>query len=155
MKYTPLPKVDETLAQLAGTTVFSNLDANSGFWQIPLAAESRLLTTFTTPFGRFYFNKLPFGISSELFQKWMSGILLGLDGVVCQINDVLIFGVSQEEHDSRLIAALQRIKRARVTLNAEKCQFSKIKFLGHIIDEKAGIQPDPENISAIVELDPP
>ena len=60
----PLPKVDETLAQLAGATVFSKLDANCGFWQIPLAKEFHLLTTFITPFGRYCFTKLPFGISS-------------------------------------------------------------------------------------------
>lgn len=66
----PLPKVDETLAQLAGAKVFSKLDANSGFWQIPLSPSSRLLTTFITPTGRYCFNKLPFGISSapEHFQ---------------------------------------------------------------------------------------
>ena len=67
----PLPRVDDTLAQLSGAKVFSKLDANSGFWQIPLATESRLLTTFITPYGHFCFNKLPFGITSapELFQK--------------------------------------------------------------------------------------
>ena len=42
----PIPKVDDTLAQLTGARVFSKLDANSGFWQIPLAEESRPLTTF-------------------------------------------------------------------------------------------------------------
>ena len=47
----PMPKVDMTLAQLARTVMFSKLDANSGFWQIPLAKESRLLTTFITPYG--------------------------------------------------------------------------------------------------------
>ena len=52
------------LAQLAGAKVFSKLDANSGFWQIPLSQSSRLLTTFITPMGRYCFNKLPFGISS-------------------------------------------------------------------------------------------
>ena len=62
----PIPKVDDVLGKLAGATVFSKLDANSGFWQIPLAAKSRLLTTFITPFGRYCFNKLPFGISSAL-----------------------------------------------------------------------------------------
>ena len=69
-EFHPLPKVEETLAQLTGTTIFSKLDANSGFWQIPLASKSKLLTTFITLFGRYYFNKLPFGISSapELFQ---------------------------------------------------------------------------------------
>ena len=67
----PLPKVDETLAQLTGERVFSKLDANSGFWQIPLAKSSRHLTTVITPFGRYCFNKLPFGISSapEHFQR--------------------------------------------------------------------------------------
>ena len=70
----------------------------------------------------------------------MSGILLGLDEVVCHVDNVLIFAVSQEEHDSRLIhvAALEHIKKAGVTLNAEKCQFNqrKIKFLGHMNDER-------------------
>lgn len=87
----PLPKVDETLAQLSGAKVFSKLDANSGFWQIPLAESSRELTTFLTPFGRYCFNKLPFGISSapEHFQKRMSRILAGLEGTLCLMDDVL------------------------------------------------------------------
>ena len=78
----PLPKVDETPAQLTGAKVFSKLDANSGFWQIPLAEKSRLLTTFITPKGCYCFNKLPFGICSapKHFQKRMSQILSGLEG---------------------------------------------------------------------------
>ena len=59
-----MPKVDTTLAQLSGATVFSKLDANSGLWQIPLADEMKLLMTFITPYGRYRFNKLPLGISS-------------------------------------------------------------------------------------------
>lgn len=78
----PFPKVDETLAQLMGAKAFSKLDANSGFWQIPLSERSQLLTMFITPMGRYCFNKLPFGISSapEHFQKRMSRILSGPDG---------------------------------------------------------------------------
>ena len=66
-----MPKVDITLAQLTGVRVFSKLDTNSGFWQVPLAEHSRLLTTFITPYGRYCFNKLPFGITSapEHFQR--------------------------------------------------------------------------------------
>ena len=73
----PHPAVDTTLGRLAGSRVFSKLDANSGFWQIKLALESRPLTTFITPWGRFCFTVLPFGISSgsEKFQKNMSQIL--------------------------------------------------------------------------------
>ena len=97
----PLPKVDDTLAQLAGAQLFSKLDANCGFWQIPVAKKSRHLTTFVTPYGRYCFNKLPFGISSapEHFQKRMLKILAGLDGVLCLIDDILVFGKNEEEHD--------------------------------------------------------
>ena len=154
----PIPKVDETLAQLTGASLFTKLDANSGFWQIPLAKESRLLTTFITPSGRYCFNKLLFGISSapELFQKRMSKILAGLDGMVCQMDDVLIFGANQVEHDTRLTAALEQLEEAGVTLNPEKCKFSQttVKFLGHLIDER-GIRADPEKISAVLKMDPP
>ena len=157
-EFNPLPKVEETLAQLTGATIFSKLDANSGFWQIPLARKSRLLTTFITPFGRYYFNKLPFGISSapELFQKRMNAILSGLEGVLCWMDDVLVFGRDQEEHDKRLRTALQHLESAGVTLNPKKCEFSKgsLKFLGHIINKK-GISADPEKVHAITELPPP
>ena len=115
----PILKVDKMLAQLAGAQVFSKLDANIGFWQIPLAPESRPLTTFITPFGRYQFNKLPFDISSapELFQQQMNRILEGLPGVLCLIDDVVVFGATQEEHDQHLEAALRRIEKARCTLN--------------------------------------
>jgi len=154
----PLPKVDDTLAQLAGAKVFTKLDANSGFWQIPLTKESRLLTTFITPSGRYCFNKLPFGISSapEHFQKRMSRILSGLDGVLCQMDDVLIYGRDRAEHDARVIAVLERIKSAGATLNPDKCEFGKtcLKFLGHVIDQN-GIHADPDKTTAIVHMSPP
>ena len=104
-----LPSVDQSLAQISGAKVFSKLDANSGFWQIELSKESALLTTFITSFGRFCFNRLPFGITSapEHFQKRMSEILTNLDGVVCQMDDILVFGKSYHEHDQRLRAALR------------------------------------------------
>ena len=154
----PLPKVDDVLAQLAGAKVFSKLDANSGFWQIPLAEQSRLLTTFITPYGRYCFNKLPFGICSapEHFQKRMSQILEGLDGVLCQMDDVLLFGKNKEEHDVRLRAALEKLEAAGVTLNEEKCEFekSRLLFLGHIIDEQ-GIHADPNKTASIKNMKPP
>ena len=73
----PISSVDENLTKLKNSKVCSKLDANSGFWQITLDLESRLLTTVVTPFERFWFNRLPFGISSapEISQRTMSGIL--------------------------------------------------------------------------------
>ena len=153
-----LPSVEQTLAQLKGAKVFTKLDANSGFWQIKLSEKSALLTTFITPMGRYCFNRLPFGITSapEFYQKKISHILSGLPGVVCMIDDILIFGQSQQEHDHRLESVLNRINQAGITLNPEKCEFSKrsVKFLGHVIDE-AGIHPDPAKIQAIQQMKAP
>ena len=75
-----LPSVEQTLAQIGGAKVFTKLDANSGFWQVELSHDSALLTTFITPFGRFCFKRLPFGITSapEYFQQRMHEILSGL-----------------------------------------------------------------------------
>ena len=154
----PLPTVDTTLGRLAGFTVFTKLDANSGFWQIKLAWESRPLTRFITPWGRFCFNALPFGISSgsEKFQKTMNQILLGLEGVECNIDDVLVHGKDQQQHDERLGAVLKRLLEAGVTLNLDKCVFStkQVKFLGHVISSN-GIEVDPDKVKAITDLPPP
>ena len=95
-----LPSVEQTLAQIGGAKVFSKLDANSGFWQVELAKESAILTTFITPFGRFCFNRLPFSITSALehFQRKMGEILSGLEGIVCLLDDdVLVYGETPQE----------------------------------------------------------
>ena len=154
----PLPTVEENLSKLAGATVFSKLDCNSGFWQIPLEESSCDLTTFITPFGRFRVNKVPFGINSapEHFQRRMVETLAGLEGVIVLIDDVLVYGKTQEEHDERLHAVLKRIQSTGGTLNKAKCEFSKetIIFLGHVVG-KQGVSSDPEKIRAIVEMEAP
>jgi len=153
-----LPSVDHTLAQLNGATIFSKLDANSGFWQIKITKQSALLTTFITPFSRFCFNRLPFGIifTPKHFQRRMSQILEGVEGVVCMMDDVSIYGCTQKEHDSCLIAVHDKIQASGATLNDQKCQFSEtgITFLGHILDS-TGIHPDPDKIQAIVDMKTP
>lgn len=97
-----LPCVDQKLALLAGAKVFSNLEANSVFWQIGLSPESSKFKTFITPFGRFCFNRLPFGISwaPEHFQKRISQDLEETEVSLCQMDDILVFARSFKEHDS-------------------------------------------------------
>ena len=74
--------------------MFSTVAANSVFWQIPLEKFSRLLTTFLTSYGCYCFNKMPFGICSvpKHFQKQIEKVLTCLEGVLCHMDDVLIFG---------------------------------------------------------------
>jgi hypothetical protein len=153
-----LPSVEQTLARIGGAKHFSKLDANSGYWQIELDPESAKLTTFITPFGRFCFNRLPFGITSapEHFQRRMTEILGDLEGVICLVDDILITGRTQEEHDKRLMAVLSRLQQAGLTLGPEKCDINKpsIKFLGQLIDH-TGVRPDPEKVRAIQKMEPP
>ena len=59
-----IPTIDKTLSKLLGAKIILKLDANFGFWKIPLAGESQHLTTFITPVSRFCFNKLLFKICS-------------------------------------------------------------------------------------------
>ncbi|KAL0174321.1 hypothetical protein M9458_030289 [Cirrhinus mrigala] len=152
-----LPAVDQTIAMLAGAKVFIKLDATSGFWQIPLSQESKLLTTFITPFGRYAFNRLPFGISSapEHFQRRISQMLEGCEGVVCHADDILVYGEDMHSHNVRLHGVLKRLQEEGLTLN-EKCVFAadNIMFVGHHITAER-VAPDPGKVRAIMEMPEP
>ena len=75
---------------------------------------------------------------------------------MCLMDDMLIFGPNKDEHDTRLMAVLQQLEKAGMTLNFHKCQFlqESIKFLGYVID-KNGIHADPEKTAAISNMKPP
>ncbi|UYV66794.1 hypothetical protein LAZ67_4002872 [Cordylochernes scorpioides] len=154
----PMPVVEHMLGQLGEARFFSKLDANSGFHQIPLSPHCQHLTTFITPFGRYKYCRMPFGISlaPEYFQKVMSIILQGMDGVMCYLDDILIFASDSKTHDRILRLVLRKLKEAKVTLNKAKCVFGvpRINFLGHILDED-GIRPDPAKIEAVAKMPAP
>ena len=84
--------------------VFSVRDATSGYWQVKLDEASSKLCTFNTPFGRYRFTRLPFGIKSapDVFQNHMSALFADMEGVNVIVDDLLIWGKDDEEHDARL-----------------------------------------------------
>ena len=86
----------------------------------------------------------------------MNNILFGLAGVLCHVDDILVFGKDVEEHEARLQALLSKLQAAGVTLNKDKCQFyqSSITFLGHVINRE-GISPDPKKTAAILAMKSP
>ena len=154
----PLPTVDDTLARLRGASVFSTLDLTSGFWQIPLAKDCSDLATFITPFGRFKFNRLPFGITSapEIFQRRLQQLLDDVPGALVFIDDIIVFGDTMSKHDEALDKTCQRLNSAGLTLNETKCHYrqSQVKFLGHSVNAQ-GVSPDPAKIAAIAEMPTP
>ncbi|XP_064613329.1 uncharacterized protein K02A2.6-like [Liolophura sinensis] len=95
----PTPTIDDLLPDLANAKCFSHADAKNGFWHVELDEESSHLTTFETPWGRYRWLRMPFGISTapEEFQRRLNEALEGLDGVKVVHDDVLVFGVGDTD----------------------------------------------------------
>ncbi|KAA3670036.1 uncharacterized protein DEA37_0010048, partial [Paragonimus westermani] len=153
-----LPSPEEIFARMQGAKYFSFLDATQGFHHIKLDEESSYLTTFHTPFGRYRWLRMPFGISSasEVFHRAMVESLENLEGVEVFIDDITVYGSTRSEHDERLNKVLQRCNEKGIHLNKNKCKFAvqEAKFLGHYITTQ-GLKPDPEKVKAILEMPTP
>ena len=120
----PLPVIDDLLPDLSKAKVFSVCDVKNGFWHVELDEESSYLTTFGTPFGRYRWLKMPFGISPapEYFQHRLDQAIEGLPGVRTVADDILIAGEGDtvedavQDHDRKLIALLERCRGKGVKL---------------------------------------
>lgn len=152
-----LPTIDEIMVNLKDSSIFTKLDATSGFWNVPLDEKSSKLCTFGTPMGRYRFKRLPFGIvtASEVFQERFKEIF-NLTGVEIYIDDILIHGKTKEEHDERLKKVLEIAKKNNVKFNLEKCKFglNEVVYLGYKFSGK-GIMIDEEKIKAITDMPAP
>lgn len=150
-----LPTVPELAARLRGATVFSVLDARCGFWMVEIDDASADLCTFSTPFGRYQFLRLPYGVNCapEVFHAKLRQHLEDLEGVDSFIDDIIVWGRTVDEHDRRLKCLLQRSKDIGIKFNREKCKFgvSEITYLGHKFDAN-GMRPDDSKVKAIREM---
>ena len=153
-----LPTREEIFADVQGAKYFSKLDGSQAFWQIRLSPESQELTTFNTPFGRFAYKRLPYGICSgpEVFHKYMEMMFEGLSGTRVYLDDILVWGRTKEEHDQRLEAVKARINQYGLLMNWKKCELGKaeIQFIGEILTAE-GIRPNPERIQGIKDMAKP
>ena len=153
-----MPTVEELASKLANAKVFSTLDCSQSFWQLPLHPEDAKLTTFISPFGRFFFKRLPYGLNSstEIFQRVLRDLLEGIDGVFINVDDILIYALDNQTHDIILEKVLVKIKDSGLKLNKEKCKFriSQVIYQGQKFTAN-GMSPDPVKVTAIVNLKPP
>lgn len=154
----PLPTLDDILPQLSGAKFFSKLDIKNAFHQIELSQKSRFITTFITKRGLMRYTRLIFGINNapELFQKILERVLVGCKGSAIYLDDILVFGKSQEEHDNNLSNVLQRLTQYDVLLNEKKKEINKplVHFMGHRISNQ-GVQPKLEKLDAIKKFRQP
>lgn len=155
----PLPNIIDILDQLGGAKYFT-LDLASGFHQIPMDSESKFKTAFSTPYGHYEFNKMPFGLKTApaTFQRMMDLVLSGLQGIelFVYMDDIVVYGNLLEEHSRKLRILLARLQNAGLTLQPDKCHFlrKEIVYLGHAIT-KEGVKPDSRKIKAVKEFPVP
>ena len=153
-----IPTLEELNPAFANAKMFSKLDAKAGYWSIPLHEESQLLTTFRTPFGRYCWRRLPFGlnVSQDIFQARMDIILENLPGVVNIADDICVFGSNQAEHDQNLQLLMDRAASSGLVFNSAKCEIAKdeINFFGNRYTSD-GILPDPRKIRDLNNMPSP
>lgn len=154
----PLPTADEIFAKLSGAKFFSKLDLKSAYHQLMIREDSRDLTAFTCHLGLFRYKRLPFGLANapSAYMKVISLILRPCKNTISYLDDILVFGSTQEEHDCCLNTALDKLREYNLTVNESKCEFSKmkLKFLGRMISGD-GVAPLPDTVKAIQDAASP
>lgn len=159
-----LPVLDDILPQLSKARTFTKLDVKEAFWHVKLDEESSRLTTMITPFGRYRWARLPFGlkVSSEIFQRKLDEVFGNMTGVFSVVDDIIIAGCgendveAEQDHALKLRKVLERCEERHIILNKEKQEIGlkEISFHGHVIS-RDGVKIDDKKVKAINDMQPP
>jgi Reverse transcriptase (RNA-dependent DNA polymerase)/RNase H-like domain found in reverse transcriptase len=158
----PLPTLDEVLDVVADQkpTLWTSLDLRSGYWHTGLDPETADRTGFQTHDGKFVFKRLPFGLCGApgFFQMVMQKVLRELTStaVLIYLDDILVMGKTPTDMFQKLDEVFQRFRSANLRIHPAKCHWavSKVKFLGHVFDER-GISVDESKFSFIKHVPVP
>ena len=154
----PLPNPEDIFATLTGGKVFSKIDLSKAYQQLELTDGAKELLTINTHKGLFQPERLPAGVMSApaIFQSVMDQVLVGLEGVCCYLDDILISSPDMNSHMQLLEEVLNRLQKYGILAHKGKCEFacSEIEYLGHKIDG-TGLQCTKGKVSAIVNMAPP
>lgn len=149
-----LPNLEESFSALAGSQWFSVMDLKSGYYQVEMEEEDKSKTAFTCPLGFWEFNRMPQGITNapSTFQRLMERCMgdIHLKEVLVFLDDLIVYSDTLEEHESRLVNVLGRLREYGLKLSLDKCKFfqTEVRYLGHIVSRE-GVKTDPEKIRAL------
>jgi hypothetical protein len=153
-----IPTFDDVVAEMHGKKMFTVIDMRDGFWHIKLDEASSRLCTFNTPFGRYSYQRLPFGISSapEVFQRKNFELFGDIPNVHIVFDDVILPAADDVEHDTALREVFDRARRFNVRFNKDKLRIKlpSVRYLGHVLSAD-GVKPDPDKIRAINDMPTP
>ena len=154
----PMPKVEDIFLQLNCAKYFSTLDLRAGYHHIGLTTDSIPKTAFTSPFGKYEYIKVPFGLAQApaYFQELMTGVLKDLPFAMAYLDDIIIYSSTPKEHLEHIRTVFEKLRDAKLSMKLSKCHFfaKEIQYLGHILG-KEGIKPVPAKTEAIRVMHPP
>ena len=150
--------IDELIAKFSGAVIFTIVDMDKGYWQVELHPDSQKYTCMALDIGCVQWKRLPMGtvVASDIFQKKLDSVYIGLPGVTGIADDMIIFGKSELEHDRNLLQFLETTRKNGLVLNKSKLQFKKqeVHFFGHQWNSHE-ITPDPKKIDSILKMEFP
>ena len=150
-----MPKVEDIFSQLNGAKYFSTLDLQAGYHHIPLDEASIPRTAFTSPFGKYEYVKVPFGLTQApaYYQEPMTVILKDFNFAIAYLDNIIIFSKTSKEHLDHIKQVFEKLRSAHLSMNLSKCHiFTKeIQYLGHTLSTK-GIKPLPSKTQAIKNM---
>ena len=153
-----LPKIDAMYAKLKGAKFFLTIDLRSGYYHIALGKDSRAKTSFVTPFGKYEFLQVPFGLAQApaFFQHLMNKVLDNCPFAMTYLDDIIIFSNMEEEHLAHIEEIFKRLEAADLKMKRSKCDFFKkhIHYLGHLISAD-GIRPLKDKLDMICDMPAP
>ena len=128
----PLPKIYEMYANLCGAKIFTTLDFHSGYYHIALDDGSTAKTAFVTPFGKYEFNAVPFGLAQApaYFQQLISIVLQDCsDFEMAYLDDIIIFSQNEQEHLKHIKIIFKKLKKAGLKLKNQNAISLKRKSI--------------------------
>ena len=128
-----MPKVEDIFSQLNGVKYFAILGLGAEYHHIPLDEASIPKTAFTSPFGKYEYIKVPFGLTQAVahFQELMTGILKDFKFAIAYLDDIIIFSKTAEEHLDHIKQIFKKLRNAHLLMKFSKCHFftKEIQYL--------------------------
>ena len=120
-----MPKVEDIFSKLNRATFFTMLDLRAGYHHILLDKPSIPKTAFNSPFRKYKYIKVPFGLfqAPAYFQELMTGILKDFNFMIAYLDNIIIFSKTSQEHLSHIRKVFKKLQSAKLSMKMSKCNF--------------------------------
>ena len=129
----PFAHIQDIFDTVGCGKIFTTLDLQSGYWQLPVAEADREKTAFVCHMGQFQYNRVSFGLANapSFFQRTMNHILAPLLGkcLLIYIDDLVIYSSSKVQHLRDLEQVFVLLDQFNLKLKWSKCEFGKSQVI--------------------------